>query len=196
MRRARLAAISADRDRWTRQAFDACLTAAKDLVGVEGPIRPGVTVGHLVASEWGWLVSTVVSTWVRTRSEQASVEGWDYERAAHTIGLAPDPWVEGAVAAILPKLAEACPDLDWSQPVGEWPKSDVVAFLIAAFGLIQHAIAARDAAENPPGSGGAGPPGDVNPDLVERELNAAAGNGLLTVAEHRELNDSSREPPF
>jgi hypothetical protein len=190
MRRARLAAISADRDRWTTQAFDACLAAAKDLVGVEGPIRPGVAVGRLVAAEWGWLVSTVVSTWVRTRSEQAATEGWNYERAAHSVPVEPDPWLEGAVRGVLPKLAEACPDLDWSQPVGEWPKNDVVAFLLAAFGLIQNAIAARDAAENPPGAGGA------DPDLVARELNGAAGNPLMTIVEHRELNEPSSGPPF
>ena len=54
-------------------------------------------------------------------------------------------------------------------------------FSIAAFGLIQRALAARDAAENPPGAAGA------DPDLVARQLNAAAGNPLMTVAELREL---------
>jgi hypothetical protein len=126
---------------------------------------------------------------VRTRSEQASVEGWNYERAAHATGLEPDPWVEGAVASILPKLVEACPDLDWGKGVGEWKKGDVVAFLIAAFGLIRHALAARDASENPPGAGGA------NPDLIARALNAAAGNPRMTVAELRELGDDN-SPPF
>jgi hypothetical protein len=145
----RHAAISADRDRWTNQAFDAGIAAFKDLIGVEGPIRPGVPVGRLTESELGWFVSTVVSTWVRTRSEQASVEGWNHERAAHTTGLEPDPWVQGAVASILPKLVEACPDLNWGKAVGEWEKNDVVALLIAAFRLIQRALAARDAAENP-----------------------------------------------
>ena len=91
--------------------------------------------------------------------------------------LEPDPWLEGAIAAVLPKLADACPGLDWSKPIGEWSKDDVVEFLLAAFNLIQHALAARDAAENPPGAGG------VNPDLVARELNALAGNPLMTVAE-------------
>ena len=120
MRTNRHAAISADRDKWTKQAFDACIAAAKDLIGTDGPIRPGVPIGLLTKSEWGWFVSTVVSAWVRIRSEQAASEGWNYERAAHATGLEPDPWVQGAVASILPKLVEACPDLDWSKPVGEW----------------------------------------------------------------------------
>ena len=111
----RHAAISADRDRWTKQAFDAGIAAAKDLIGTDGPIRPGVPVGRLTESEWGWIVSTVVSAWVRIRSEQAASEGWNYERAAHTTRLEPDPWVQGAVASILPKLVEACPDLNWGK---------------------------------------------------------------------------------
>jgi hypothetical protein len=185
MRTNRHAAISADRDRWTKQAFCAGLAAARDLIGDEGPIRPGVPVGRLTEVEWGWFVSTVVSTWVRTRSEQAATEGWDYERAAHATGLEPDPWIEGAVAAILPKLAETCPNLAWDKAVGEWEKRDIVAFLIAAFGLISHALAARDAAESPPGTASG-----ANPDVIARELNAAAGNGLLSVAEQRELDDS------
>jgi hypothetical protein len=187
MRPNRRAAISADRDKWTKQAFDACVAAAKDLIADAGPIRPGVPIGCLTTNEWGWLTSTTVSTWVRTRSEQAASEGWNYERAAHATLLEPDPWIEGAVGSILPKLAEACPALDWGTPVGEWAKEDVVTFLIAAFGLIRHALAARDAAENPPGAGGA------DPDVIARELNAAADNPLMTLGEIREL--SGDDPP-
>ena len=120
------------------------------------------------------------------RSEQAATEGWDYERAAHATRLAPDPWAEGAVVAILPRLVEACPGLDWGKPVGEWAKSDLVAFLIAAFGLIQHAFAARDAAQNPPGAGSS------KPDVIAREVNAAAGNPLMTFDELRGLEESLR----
>jgi hypothetical protein len=180
MRASKRAAIAADRDRWTKKAFDDCVVAAKDLIGNEGPIRSDVHVGRLVAAEWGWLVSTIVWTWIATRSEQAATEGWDYERAAHTSALNPDPWTVGAVASVLPKLVAACPELDWSKSLGEWPKDDIVAFLLAGFTLTQHAFAARDAAENPPGSGG------VNADVVARKINAAAGGPLMTAAE---LND-------
>jgi hypothetical protein len=184
MRTNRLAAISADRDRWTKQAFDACIVAGKDLIGDDGPIRPGVPIGRLTTNELGWFVSTIVSTWVRVRSEQAASEGWNYERAAHATMLEPDPWLEGAVGSVLPKLAEACPGLDWSKPVGEWEKNDVVALLIAAFRLIQRALAARDAAENPLSAPGA------NPNQTARQLNATTGNPLMTIAELCELNDS------
>jgi hypothetical protein len=184
MRRAQRAAIGADRDVWTKQAFDACIVAGKDLIGDDGPIRPGVPIGRLTTNELGWFVSTIVSTWVRVRSEQAASEGWNYERAAHATMLEPDPWLEGAVGSVLPKLAEACPGLDWSKPVGEWEKNDVVALLIAAFRLIQRALAARDAAENPLSAPGA------NPNQTARQLNATTGNPLMTIAELCELNDS------
>ena len=183
MRSNRRAAISADRDKWTKQAFGAGLAAAKDLIGDGGPIRPGVPVGRLTESEWGWIVSAVVSAWVRTRSKQASVEGWSCERAAHATKLEPDPWLEGAVASILPRLAEACSGFDWDKPVGEWDKGDVVAFLIAGFNLIQHALAARDAAENPAGAGGS------DPSVLARTLNGAADNPLMTANEFREFRE-------
>jgi hypothetical protein len=184
----RRAAISAHRDEWTKQAHYACVAAAKDLIGDEGPIRPGVPVGRLTESEWGWFTSTIVSTWVRVRSAQAASEGWNFERESHATMLEPAPWVEGAVGSILPKLADACHGLDWSKSVGEWEKNDIVALLVAAFNLIRHALAARDAAENPPGVGGA------NPNQIARQLNAAARNPLMTVTEFRELNDS--DVPF
>jgi hypothetical protein len=147
MRSSKLAAISADRDRWMRQATAASIAAAKEVVGVDGPIRLHSPVGRLGNDEWGWICSSAVWAWIATRAEQAATEGWDEERAIRTTGLESDPWLAGAVASVLPKLPEACPGLDWSKPVGEWPKDDVVAFLIAAFGLIQRALAARDVAE-------------------------------------------------
>jgi hypothetical protein len=190
MRANQRAAISADRDQWTKQALDACLASIKDLIsGQAPPINPSLKLERLTDSEWAWFISSIIGSWIRTRSEQAAVEGWNYERACHTADLEPDPWAEGAAATVLPKLADACPGLDWSQPVGEWAKHDIIAFLVAAYGLIQHAFAARDAAENPPDAGG------VNPDVTVRELSAAGGHGLLTITEHRQLDDPNA-PPF
>jgi hypothetical protein len=148
MRSNRRASISADRDKWTKQAFGACIAAVKELVsGRHAPINPSLKIERLTDSEWGWFVSAIVSAWVRTRSEQASVEGWDYERAAHATALEPDPWFAGAIAAILPKLPEALPNLDWWKPVGEWSKNEIVEFLTAAITLTRRAVAARNVAE-------------------------------------------------
>jgi hypothetical protein len=187
MRKAQHAAIAAERDRATKEAFDAVDTAVKGLVGPEGPIRPSVPVGRLTTSEIGWIGSSAVSAWVWSRAAQAALEGLDAERLIHTTGLEPDPWTCGAVAAILSQLADKCPDAPWASPVGEWPKEAVVALLIAAFNLIQRALAARDAV-----AGAAEPP---HPDLIARALNAVAGNGLLTAAEQREFDDPDA-PPF
>ena len=169
-----------------RQATAASVAAAKEVVGVDGPIRLHSPVGRLGNDEWGWIVSGAVWAWIATRAEQAATEGWDEEEAIRTTGFEPDPWLAGAIAAILPKLPEACPELDWSQPVGEWPKPDVIEFLTAAFGLIRHALAARDVTE-------ARVAGKTNADVVAREMNAAAGNARMTVGELKQLND---DPPF
>ena len=53
MRANRFAAISADRDKWTKQAFDACIAAAKDLIGNDGPIRPDIPIGRLTSNRMG-----------------------------------------------------------------------------------------------------------------------------------------------
>ena len=186
MRKSKPAAISADRDKWMRQATAASIAAAKEVVGVDGPIRLHSPVGRLSDSEWGWICSSAVWAWIASRSEQAATEGWDEERAIRTTGLEPDPWLAGAVAAILPKLFEACPELDWSQPIGEWSKNAIAEFLLAAFGLIQRALAARDVAE-------AQIAGKTDADIVAREMNAAAGNARMTPIELKQLND---DPPF
>lgn len=184
MRRAKRAAIGADRDDWTRKAFEAAADRVKDLIGVEGPLRPDTPIGRLVKEEWGWIVSSAVFAWIFTRTEQATSEGWNPERTIGATGLDPDPRMVGAVNSILPKLFEALPDFDWNEPIGDWPKDDVVEFLTAGFRLINEALQARDVVEDRV-------VGKVtNPNVVARQINAAAGNGFLT---KDELNDA---PPF
>jgi hypothetical protein len=147
MRSSKTAAIHAHRDDWTKKAFAACADAAKDLIGPEGPIRPLSPIGRLGDDEWGWIVSTVIWAWIATRAEQAAAEGWSAERAARATGLDPDPWFNGAVAAILPALPDACAGLDWSKPVGDWEKDELVAFLSMAIVLARRAVAARNVVE-------------------------------------------------
>jgi hypothetical protein len=181
MRGSKIAAIAADRDAWTKKAFTACRESAKDLIsGETPPINPSLKLERLADSEWGWIVSSVVWAWVSTRAQQAAVEGLDGERLTRSTGLAPDPWLEGAIAAILPWLADACPDAPWGSPVGAWPKDDVVAFLRVAFDLITRATAARDATKGRLAG---------HPDVVAREINRAAGNPLMTVSELPALDD-------
>jgi hypothetical protein len=176
MRGSKISAIAADRDRWMRQAFEACIAAARDMVADAGPIRPGTPIGRLTEGEWGWIISSVVWAWIATRAEQAATEGWNDERAIRTTDLTPDPWDAGAVISVLPKLAEAFSDFDWSRPVGDWPRDVIAEFLTGAFHAITRALAARDIAE-------AKIAGATNPDVTARQMNAAAGNPRMTAAE-------------
>jgi hypothetical protein len=185
MRKAKIAAISAEQDSWMRRAVDASIAAAMDVLGDTGPIRPGTPIGRLTSHEWGWICSAVVWAWIATRAEQAASEGWDHERAIRATGLSPDPWDAGAIASILSKLAEALSDFGWSQPIGAWSKDTITEFLAAAFALCIRAIAARDATEERAA-------GKTGADVTARRMNAAAGNPRMTVAE---LNDEST-PPF
>jgi hypothetical protein len=148
MRTSKIAAIHMPRDRWTKQAYAACVAAAKEMVGDDGPIRPLSPIGRLGDDEWTSIVSMIVWLWISTRAEQAAAEGWDEERTIRTLScVAPDPWFNGAIAVILPKLPEACAGLDWSKPVADWSKDEIIGFLVTAFLLARRAIAARSVAE-------------------------------------------------
>jgi hypothetical protein len=187
MRPSHTSAITAQQDEWTRRAARATIDAFNDLIGArdtDAAIPARAPVGRLSDSEKGWLCSAVIWSWISARAEQAAHEGWDAEAAVRTTGLTPDPWVAGAVAAILPKLAEALPDFDWERPVGAWSKPEVVEFLTTALGLMQHAIAARDRSEAQYAP---------NANRAARQINAAAGNPAMTAAELEEFN---RDKPY
>jgi hypothetical protein len=139
---------------------------------------------HVHKSEWGWLCSSAVWGWIATRAEQAATEGWNAEHAIRDTGLTPDPWLAGAIHAALPKLFEACPDLDCAKPVGEWSRDEITELLLAAFNLIQRAIEARDATETKV----AGKP--TSADIVARQTNGSVGNPRMTADEFNNL------PPF
>jgi hypothetical protein len=64
-------------------------------------------------------------------------------RLSATLGTTPQPWDAGAVATILPDLADVA-GIDWSLPLNEWPREMMVSFLCAGFDLVKQAMAARD----------------------------------------------------
>jgi hypothetical protein len=187
MKPARIASVHAERDVWTRRAFDESLAAVRDLLGEAGPIRSSTMIGKLGRAELGWMTGAAISAWVQVRAEQAVDEGWDIERTIHTLRTSPEPWDLGVVA-ILPMLPEACGDgFDWAKPIGEWPKETIAQFLLTAFTLIMRANIASAVVEAQ---------GTDNPSVVARETNAAAGNPMMTIAEMRELGDGDSKPPF
>jgi hypothetical protein len=129
--------LSALEDAWQRQATSAAIEAARGVVQMDGPIHPGTAIGRLRDCEWGWIVAAILFAWIRTRAEQAVSKNLDTERTIRMVALDPEPWDAGAVAAILGDLADACPEIDWSQPLARWPRESMIEFLTKALSLIR-----------------------------------------------------------
>jgi hypothetical protein len=162
-------------DAWQRRATEAAITAARGVVKHDGPIPPGTPSGRLSDTEWGWLVAAILFGWISTRAQQATAESLDTERTIRMTGLDPDPWNAGAVAAILPELADT-PGIDWSKPLAEWPRETIVEFLTAALALIRKAVIARDLSTK-------GVTRQSGASTLARQANAAAGGPLMTSEE-------------
>ena len=72
-----------------------------------GAVPPNTPVGRLSDVEWGWIVAAMLFGWIYTRAEQATDSGVGVEESIRATGIDPDPWDAGAIAAILPELADA-----------------------------------------------------------------------------------------
>jgi hypothetical protein len=171
---------SAIEDAWLRRATENAIEGARSVVRTDGPIPSGTPVGRLGDTEWGWVVAAILFAWIGTRAEQAAAENLDSERTIRMTGLDPEAWDAGAVAAILPELADACAGIvDWSQPLAEWPRESIIEFLLKAMPLIRKAMIARDLSES-------GITRKSSASMIARQSNAAAGGPLMTPDE---LND-------
>jgi hypothetical protein len=133
--------LSKYEDEWQRRATAAAVAAARRIVKGDAAIPANTPVGRLSDVQWGWLVAAVIFGWIAVRAEQATAEGLDVEQMIRD-GCS-DAWDAGAIATILPKLAET-PDTDWSSPLAEWPREMMLEFLGTALRLTREAMAARD----------------------------------------------------
>ena len=167
---------SAIEDEWQRRATAAAIEAARGVVKLDGPIPPAVPIGRLSDMEWGWVLAAMLFAWLSARAEQAAAEQLDTEQCIRMTALDPQPWDAGAVAAILPDLANACPDIDWSQPLAQWPRDTMVEFLLTAMRLIRKATIARDLSDK-------GITRQSSTSTIARQANAAAGGPLMTADE-------------
>ena len=158
--------LSALEDQWQRDATAAAISAARQVL--LGPIPPGTPIGRLSDTEWGWIIAAVLFAWIGKRAEQATAENLDTERTIRMTALDPQPWDAGAVASILPELADACAELDWSKPLTAWPKDDIIEFLLKAMPLIRKAMIARDTSDK-------GVSRKSSAATIARQANAAAG---------------------
>jgi hypothetical protein len=160
-------------DEWQRRATAAAIEAARGIMQTDGVIPPGTPIGRLSDAEWGWVLAAMLFAWISKRAEQAACEQLDTEQCIRLTGLDPEPWDAGAVAAILPELADACAGIDWSQPLTAWPKDTMVEFLLVAMRLIRKAIIARDLSDK-------GVTRQSSASTIARQANAAAGGPLMT----------------
>jgi hypothetical protein len=173
MRAVGTVSTSAIEDQWQRDATAAAIAAARGVVQMDGPIPPGTPVGRLSDTEWGWILAAMLFAWISKRAEQAAAEQLDTEQTIRMTALDPEPWDAGAVAAILPELADACSDLDWSKPLTEWSRENITEFLLKAMPLIRKAMIARDMSEKVISR-------KSSASTIARQANAAAGGPLMT----------------
>jgi len=147
---------------------------------MDGPSPPGTPVGRLSETELGWMLSAGLFAWISKRAEQATAEQIDTEQCIRMTALDPQPWDTGAVAAILPELADACTDtVDWSKPLAQWPRETIIEFLLKAMPLIRKAVIARDLSDR-------GITRQSSAATIARQANAAASGPLM---EPGELNE-------
>jgi len=169
--------LSALEDRWQRDATAAAIAAMRGVVQMGGPVPPGTPVGRLSDTELGWMFSASLFAWICKRAEQAATEQLDTEQCIRLTTLDPEPWNAGAVAAILPELADACADIvDWSKPLTQWPRETIIEFLLKAMPLIRKAVIAQDLSDK-------GVSRKSNASVIARQVNAAAGGSLMTADE-------------
>jgi len=171
--------LSALEDQWQRDSTVAAIAGARGVVCEGGPVPPGTPIGQLSDTEWGWIASAILFGWIRTRAQQATSEQLDTERTIRMTALDPQPWDIGAVLAILPELANAYPDLDWSKPLAAWSRETMAEFLFKAMHLIRKATIARDLSDK-------GISRNSSASTIARQTNAAAGGPLM---DPTELND-------
>jgi hypothetical protein len=161
-------------DQWQRDATAAAIAGARGVVQMDGPIPPGTPIGRLADTEWGWIIAAVLFAWIGKRAEQAAAEQLDTEQVIRLTALDPQPWDAGAVAAILPELADACADIvDWSKPLAQWSREDIIEFLLRAMPLIRKAMIARVISDK-------GVTRQSSASTIARQANAAAGGPLET----------------
>ena len=136
--------LSAIEDAWQRVATRVAIEQARAVVA--GDAVPALTpIGRLSDTEWGWIVAAVLFGWIDVRARQAVSNGIGIDKSIRDTGLQPDPWDIGAIEAILPELAK--PDIDWSRPLAEFSREEIIEFLGDAYNLIGKATLARDTGE-------------------------------------------------
>jgi hypothetical protein len=141
----RLPSASAIEDAWQRQAMSVAIVKARAVVS-GGAVPPMTPIGRLSDIEWGWIVASVLFGWIGERAAQATSNGFDTEKTICSTGIDPNPWDAGAIGTVLPELANA--PIDWTVPLVELSRDEMITFLGAAYTLINKAMQARELGGN------------------------------------------------
>jgi hypothetical protein len=127
---------------WDVKATQSAIDAARDVVSGDG-INGRAMISSLSDTEWGWIAAAAIFAWIKTKAQQAVAEGIGYDVAIRTMPRDPAPWEAGAIETILPALG-GLQGVDWSKPIGECSKDQIVSFAWQIHKLSDQAIAARD----------------------------------------------------
>jgi hypothetical protein len=141
----RLPSSSGIEDAWLRQATAVAIAAARTIVSA-GTVPPMTPVGRLSDTDWGWIVASILFGWIRERATQATANGLQVEKQIQQTGLDPDPWLAGAIATVLPELANT--KVDWNASLADLSRDEMITFLGDAYTLISKAMRARDLGEH------------------------------------------------
>jgi hypothetical protein len=144
-RQIRLPVASAIEDAWQRQAMRVAIEKARAVVS-GGAVPPMTPIGRLSDIELGWIICAGLFGWISERATQATANGLDTEKTIRDISLEPRPWDAGAIACVLPELADA--PIDWTASLSELSRDEMIVFLGAAYTLIDKAMQARELGGN------------------------------------------------
>jgi hypothetical protein len=134
--------LSEREDEWQRRATAAAISAARKIALGEKAINSNTPVGRLSDLEWSWVWHASLFAWLAVKSEQATRDGFDVEQTISAALADPSPWDAGMITVVLPKIADL--PIDWTKPLADWSRDQMIAFLLAVLDLIREAQIARD----------------------------------------------------
>jgi len=170
-------------DEWQRKATSSAVEACRDVVA-QGGINGRAMVSSMSDTEWGWIACAAIFGWIKTKSQQAAAEGMGYDEAIRTMThRSPQPWEAGAVESGLSQLS-GIEGVDWSKPVGDWTKPEIVAFAWHCHRMVDQMLALRNEGAIDKITR------RINRDEMERSASEIGGGPLMT------WDEMDQEIPF
>lgn len=157
-------------DEWSKKATLEAIAAARDVIS-SGSINGRTMISSVSEVEWGWIVCAAIAGWIKTKARQAVAEGVGYDNPIRFMPGDMQPWEAGAVEAVLPALGEL--RFDWSKPIGDWSKDEIVSFAWKMSSMIAQSLVAQARGEEDKIT-------EFSQKRQERELMARNGGPLMS----------------